>query len=251
MLLFKPELPAGWDARHLTETASTMCALRELPEQTAPFYLLTTDFQTAGRGQRGTHWEAEAGQNLLFSFRFYPTFLRAAEQFALSEALALAVVYALQPLGVEAEVKWPNDIYVGEKKLCGMLLEHTLTGKTIATTLTGVGVNVNQLSFRSDAPNPVSLRQLLGRSLDRAALLSEIILQFDTFYRDLERNGTTRLHAAYLQHLFRRDGFYPYRDAQGGFEARIVDVSPAGLLLLELPDGSQRTYAFKEVSAVI
>ena len=159
---FKPDLPAGWTALHLPETDSTMSALRRQPASDAPFELFTADFQTAGHGQRGTVWEAERGQNLLFSFRFHPQFLPAARQFALSEALSLAIVRALRPLGVEATVKWPNDIYVGQRKLCGMLLEHTLAGNAIATTLTGVGVNVNQTDFQGDAPNPVSLRQLLG-----------------------------------------------------------------------------------------
>ena len=172
---FKPDLPAGWTALHLPETDSTMSALRRQPASDAPFELFTADFQTAGHGQRGTVWEAERGQNLLFSFRFHPQFLPAARQFALSEALSLAIVRALRPLGVEATVKWPNDIYVGQRKLCGMLLEHTLAGNAIATTLTGVGVNVNQTDFQGDAPNPVSLRQLLGRSPDRAALLGEIL----------------------------------------------------------------------------
>ena len=244
---FKPDLPAGWTALHLPETDSTMSALRRQPASDAPFELLTADFQTAGHGQRGTVWESERGQNLLFSFRFHPHFLPAARQFALSEALSLAMVRALRPLGVEATVKWPNDIYVGQRKLCGMLLEHTLAGNAIATTLTGVGVNVNQTDFQGDAPNPVSLRQLLGRSTDRAALLGEILRHFEALYRDLSLGCADQVHADYLHHLFRREGLHPYRDAQGPFMASIADITPQGLLVLQRPDGSRRAYAFKEV----
>lgn len=244
---FKPDLPAGWTALHLPETDSTMSALRRQPASDAPFELLTADFQTAGHGQRGTVWEAEREQNLLFSFRFHPHFLPAARQFALSEALSLAIVRALRPLGMEATVKWPNDIYVGQRKLCGMLLEHTLAGNAIATTLTGVGVNVNQTDFQGDAPNPVSLRQLLGHSTDRAALLGEILRHFEALYNNLSQDCADQVHADYLHHLFRREGLHPYRDAQGPFMASIADITPQGLLVLQRPDGSRRAYAFKDV----
>ena len=129
---------------------------------TAPFLLLTADYQTAGRGQRGTHWEAARGENLLFGIRLHPHAVRPSRQFLLSEVQALAVAETLEEIVGGIRVKWPNDIYWLDTKICGMLLEHTLVGPQIDTTITGVGLNVNQVVFESDAPNPMSLRQITG-----------------------------------------------------------------------------------------
>ena len=210
--------------------------------------MLTTDFQTACHGQKGTVWEAEKGQNLLFGMVFHPTFLPANRQFALSEALALAVAGAASELTADISVKWPNDIYWQQQKLGGMLLEHDLCGPHIANTLTGVGLNVNQTVFRSDAPNPVSLRQIVGHTVDREALLTEILQRFEHHYRALQQGGAEALHAEYMRQLFRAEGYHPYRDAEGCFMARIDDISPQGIIRLQRTDGSTKSYAFKEVA---
>lgn len=247
------ELPANWTHLHWDETDSTMCRLRA-PEATAQdeeFVLATADYQWAGRGQRGTHWEAERGKNLLFGFRFAPRFLRADKQFRLSEALALAVADAVRALAGEASVKWPNDIYYGDRKICGMLLEHDLTGAYIATTLTGVGLNVNQWTFTGDAPNPVSLRQILGHDTDRSALLTDILRRFERNYRQLQAGEAGSLDHRYAANLYRREGFHPYRDKEGDFMAAIEGVAPDGRLTLRDTQGRSRTYAFKEVVYLI
>ena len=178
------DLPRGFYHLHLPETDSTMlCLLRpDLSARSEAFVLATTDFQTAGHGQRGTVWEAAAGRNLLFSFAFHPTFVSAGGQFRLSEALALAVAESLDGLPVEVSVKWPNDIYAGNRKICGMLLEHDLRGTHIYNTRAGVGLNVNQRRFEGDAPNPVSMWQLLGRDTERGPLLSAILHRFCAYY---------------------------------------------------------------------
>ena len=150
-------LPSNWQHVHLADTDSTMLQLQRptYTHSTKEFVLMTTDYQTAGHGQKGTSWEAERGENLLFSFVFHPTLIPALQQFALSEALALGIRAALLSfVGEGITVKWPNDIYWQDKKIAGILLTHTLCGATIATTLTGVGLNVNQRTFISDAPTP-------------------------------------------------------------------------------------------------
>lgn len=231
-----------------------MLRLRSLPnvEGEEGTLLLTADYQTAGRGQRGTGWEAAPRENLLFGFRLHPRFLRADRQFALSEALALAIVEALLPFSPDFTVKWPNDIYWRDRKVCGMLLTHTLEGSTIATTITGVGLNCNQSTFRSDAPNPVSLLQILGREVNRSAILADILHRFDDTLEKLRNSEDSEaVHARYLKVLYRRKGFHPFRDATGSFDAAIDTISPRGMLTLRLQDGSRRTYAFKEVAFVM
>lgn len=176
------DLPHNWEHVHLPETDSTMLLLR-LPQyqhSDKEFVLATTDYQTAGRGQRGNHWEAERGKNLLFGFLFHPTLVPVTHQFALSEALALAVRAALaEHVDGGVTVKWPNDVYWLDYKIAGMLLEHDVCGTQIATTLTGVGVNVNQTVFESDAPNPISLMKITGNHHSRAELLSKLVGEFE------------------------------------------------------------------------
>lgn len=246
------KLPSDWHHTHLSETNSTMSELRKscyLNSQHA-FELLTADFQTAGHGQKGTTWEADKGANLLFGFVFHPSFLPASQQFYLSEALALAVRSALAVYTDDVKVKWPNDVYWYEKKICGMLLEHTLSGNTIATTLTGVGINVNQQCFHGDAPNPVSLCQIVGHEVDRGTVLSDVIRAFVWRY-DLIREGkTAEVHKEYGQYLYRSEGFHTFKDGEGVFQARIVSISPMGMLTLQKENGTQRSYAFKEVAFV-
>lgn len=243
------DLPHGFYHLHLPETDSTMhCLLRpDLSARSEPFVLVTSDFQTAGHGQRGTVWEAASGRNLLFSFACHPTFMSAGEQFRLSEALALSVAESLDKLLESVSVKWPNDIYAGDRKICGMLLEHDLSGSQIHTTRTGVGLNVNQRRFESDAPNPVSMWQLLHCDTERGPLLSDILHRFCTYYHMLQNGGAHTVDERYAARLYRREGFHPFCDARGPFSACIHAVRPDGHLILRDDRGRLRTYAFKEV----
>lgn len=210
-------------------------------------YALMARSQSAGRGQRGNSWEAEPGANITLSLMIRPDGLRAAGQFALSEAVALGITDLLDGITGGACVKWPNDIYVGDRKICGILIENSLSGLTVARSVAGIGLNVNQTEFHSDAPNPVSLAQLTGRTFDIEALARDMIGKI------LRRTATLGTHhAAYLARLWRREGFHPYATPDGSrFDARISDVEPDGHLLLTGTDGQTRRFAFKEVAAII
>lgn len=227
-----------------------MTRLTEM-EETPGTVLFTTDFQTAGHGQKGNTWESEANQNLLFGLRIHPTYFPATHQFFLSEALALAVRVGIKnTTNIETAVKWPNDIYYGERKLCGMLLTHTLAGDKIHTTVLGAGVNVNQSRFYSDAPNPISLCQIIGKDISREVLLQAIINAFQKHILLLENGKSETLHREYKARLYRRKGLHPYRDRNGQFLARTTDVSPEGILTLERPDGERSLYHFKEITFI-
>lgn len=246
----KLDLPHNWLHVHLPETDSTMLQLR-LPQyqhNDNEFVLVTTDYQTAGRGQRGNHWEAERGENLLFGFLFHPTMVPVTHQFALSEALALAVRATLAEHAEDVTVKWPNDVYWRDNKIAGMLLEHDVCGTHIATTLTGVGLNVNQTIFESDAPNPVSLKQITGHDCCRAELLTKLVVEFDNRYCMILRNDYDTLHTEYMEHLYRGCGSHVFEDAGGKFSASIEGVSPLGFLSLRKSNGDLCNYAFKEVA---
>ena len=215
------------------------------------FIVVTADYQTAGRGQKGTSWESEAGKNLLLGILLRPTFLHPSEQFYLSEICALALVETLNTYSDGFTIKWPNDIYYADRKVSGMLLEHTLQGATLAKTIVGIGLNINQQTFFSDAPNPVSLLQILGKEVCRETVLKTFLQKFQTYYTRLEQQDFSAIHKSYLHLLYRRNEWAKFRDETGIFEGRIVDVEPTGRLIVETTEGALRKFAFKEVAYVI
>ena len=234
---------------HLSSVDSTNNYVRRLldaGEELPDLTLVDADEQTAGRGQRNNVWESEAGRNVQFSLVCHPSFLVAYEQFLLSEVIALAVAET-----VGGEVKWPNDIYVGDRKISGTLIECDLGGQSIKTCIIGTGINVNQTVFRSDAPNPVSLCQLTHREYDREEILQAVVVRFASLYQLLQEGGADTLHHMYLQCLYRREGWHLYEDSKGHFEAEISNVEPTGHLLLRRRDGQVSRYEFKEVKFVI
>ena len=224
---------------HIEETDSTNRWLKENGEGTM---VVVTDFQTAGKGCGTNSWESERGKNLTFSMLIHPETLSAKEQYRITEVTSVA---QCETIGLEARIKWPNDIYVGDKKICGILIENRLQGQTIKDCIIGIGLNVNQTVFVSDAPNPVSLCQLLGHEVDREQLLAKFLQQFNEVWQ------RETVGADYRGRLYRREGWHAYEDAQGRFEARLKGVSEDGHLLLEDRQGQQRTYAFKEVQFIV
>ena len=214
--------------------------------------LVTAEFQTTGRGSGSNHWESRRGENLLFSLLIHPRHIPADRMFVLSEMLALAVRDALssflspianQPL----KIKWPNDIYWGDKKVCGMLIENELRGSVVENCVMGVGINVNQTQFESDAPNPVSLKQIVGEDVERRFVLERVVEYFCRYYE--AESGD--VHEKYLGHLYRRGEVHAFRDKEGDFQGTIVDVEPTGNLIILDETGQNRRYGFKEVEYII
>ena len=236
---------------HLTETVSTNTYIKELLQQGVTLPGLTVveaDWQTAGRGQKGNQWESKKGENLLFSILCHPSTLPASHQFVLSQAMALSVWAALDEIIEGVNIKWPNDIYWEEKKMGGILIECNLVGSGIADCILGVGLNVNQTQFVSDAPNPVSLAQIIGFSLDRDRILSSILSHFETFFQMAEQSREKEIADLYMAHLYRREGFHMYREVGGEpFSAEIAGIAPSGLMTLRTKEGKMKEYEFKEI----
>ncbi len=208
------------------------------------------DYQSAGKGQ-GTHtWESEKGKNLLFSIKVYPHWIPVRRQFVLSMAGALAVKDALDSYVEHITLKWPNDVYWNDQKISGTLIENTIDSKGIKSCVFGIGLNVNQLVFHSDAPNPVSLAQILGHEVDRDEVLKKILDGFEKYYELLRRADYMDVSGIYHLSLYRRKGFHPYRDADGEFEGALVEVEDDGHLILHDRQGRIRSYAFGEISIV-
>lgn len=208
--------------------------------------------QTAGRGQRGNSWESEPGKNLTGSFVFHPDNFPAARQFLISETVALSVVILLEEFGISAKVKWPNDIYVGDKKICGILVEHMVTGQLLSLTIAGLGININQDKFLSSAPNPVSMKLLTGQTYDIDLIASRLSLILTDYLNRMDNPGF--IHSEFMAKLWRNDGkFHRFHDKnrEVGIEARIVTVSPEGMLNLQTKEGKDLSFAFKEVEFLL
>ena len=235
---------------HINETNSTNNYLQALcaRQQTEEFTTVVADFQTSGRGQRGNSWEAEPDKNLLFSFVIFPVFLEARQQFLISQIVSLAIKEELDTYTTDISIKWPNDIYWKDKKICGMLIENDLSGHNLYCSIIGIGINLNQAVFRGDAPNPVSLFQIIGKEVDREEVLDRFLSVFYRYYLSLLQEEYEDIRIRYQSALYRREGYHAYRDEAGEFEACIHDIESTGHLLLVLRDGSIRRYAFKEVS---
>ena len=232
----------------LKEIDSTNRFLRELKdEQEDEMVVAVADFQTAGKGQGSHTWESEAGKNLLFSIKVHPRWVPVRQQFLLSMAGAIAIKEALETYVDGITLKWPNDVYWNDKKISGTLIETSIDSKGIKTCIFGVGINVNQEAFHSDAPNPVSLRQILGHEVDKDELLQKVIEGFRRYYELLRRADYMDVSGIYHLSLYRRKGLHRYEDADGDFEGAFVEVEDDGHLILHDKQGVIRSYSFGEV----
>lgn len=221
-------------------------------EATKPAYaegdIVWADEQTSGRGQRGHSWESRVGENLTFSAIFEPRFVEPTKQFLLSEAVALGVVDALRYYGIGAKIKWTNDIYVGDKKLAGILIEHKLLGSVIGRTIAGIGLNVNQVEFSKELPNPVSMRQIVNMELDCCEVLDRVAETLHVRYEMLRRGDVEQLQEDYHELLYRRDALHWYFLPDGkAFRGTIRGVEPSGALRVEDEKGKEKSYLFKEI----
>ena len=210
--------------------------------------VVTTSFQTAGYGQRGNHWESERDANALFSLMLEPTRIAPADGFMLTEIVTLGILDALDVRDIR--IKWPNDIYVNNHKLAGILVEATMNANAFMTAVVGIGLNLNQTRFLSDAPNPISLKQITGQRYDVDSVIRDVCNAIMKRY-DAEIDYET-LHQEYLSHLYRFNEFHDYQLPAGEvFEAKIIDVDKTGLLIVETPDGIRSSFEFKTIKYII
>lgn len=213
-------------------------------------YTVYTAYQSHGYGQVGNSWESEGGKNLLFSTLIHPVTVKASEQFFISEAIALSVAEALDSEMDSVSVKWPNDIYWNDRKIAGILIENNLCGACLKDCVIGVGLNINQAQFHSDAPNPVSMVNITGKEYDIRLVLDTILKRFKELY-EYGLSDRAGLHSRYMKRLYRVGTPAVYKDATGEFTGIISSVEPDGHLHITDPDGCDRRYAFKEVQYIL
>lgn len=235
----------------LEETESTNSWLKGYrPAPDEEMTVVVADYQTAGRGQGSNVWESEAGKNLLCSILVHPIHVPVARQFLLSMAGAIALKEVLDRVAEGFSLKWPNDVYWKDRKVSGTLIETVLSGQHLQDCVFGIGINVNQTVFRGDAPNPVSLCQIVGHEVSRQTLLDLVVRAFQWVMGLVEDGDYTDIAALYHQALYWGKGYHRFRDADGEFEAAIVEVEDNGHLVLHDREGVMRSYAFKEVKFI-
>ena len=235
---------------HLDTTTSTNDDARDAKYRHGD--IVWAERQTAGRGQRGHSWTSPEGQNLTFSLVLEPRFLPVGKQFLLSEAVSVALTDTFAAYGIATRIKWTNDIYAGDRKLEGVLIEHNYSGTTLSRSLLGIGINVNQTEFDPTLPNPVSMAQLTRRRYDRREVLDTFERCMLARYEQLEHGDREALQRDYRERMYALGEMRPFRYPDGTLTRGVIEgVHPSGELILRHEDGSLGEYLFKEIEFVI
>lgn len=203
--------------------------------------------QTAGRGQLKNFWESEPGKNLTFSIVLYPSFLEIRHQFMISKVVTLGIYKALNKYIDNLKIKWPNDIYAGNEKLGGILIENSIMFGLIKSSVIGIGLNVNQTVFKSLAPNPVSIQILTNQHFDTDAVLAEILAGIDFYYALLKEGEDELIDQEFVSRLYRLDENHSFKSEHEIFSGKILGVNEIGQLLIQKSDGTVLDFHFKEV----
>lgn len=252
---------------YIDHTQSTNTLVREQYLQEENGFCLYTFDQRAGRGQSGNSWQSEAGKNLLFTLLLQQPPITPEQAFLLNMAVSLGVwetiAAAIGSEQTRLSIKWPNDLYIGDRKVCGILIENLLSSTGIAHSIIGVGININQTAWSEVIPNPTSMQLETGEEFSPESIMQQAQI---AILRQVERlHQPEQLKHDYMTHLYRRDGYWPYVEREVSvepttvaqqackeeFEARIEDISEQGELILSRRDGTRSTYHFKQIRYII
>ncbi|MDD4820090.1 MAG: biotin--[acetyl-CoA-carboxylase] ligase [Flavobacteriales bacterium] len=215
---------------------------KNLPQYT----VVSTECQSAGRGQGTNRWSSQDGKNLTFSLLLLPD-VSATEHFYLNMCISLGITKALKKYISEVKIKWPNDIYVCGDKICGILIESSISGANITRSVVGVGLNVNQTQWEDWVPNPTSVRLHCHDDVDRNALLNEIVQCIQHYYSLLKKGEKEHLSIRYHQSMYLRGVCSTFEDKDGVFKGTITGVDDLGRLVIRDEGEKERIYNFKEV----
>jgi BirA family transcriptional regulator, biotin operon repressor / biotin---[acetyl-CoA-carboxylase] ligase len=208
-------------------------------------------FQSAGKGIGQNKWESEKGKNLLFSLVLYPSFLPVENQFLISKTVSLGIANYIQAKTNNIKIKWPNDIYYKEKKIAGILIENSIKGSNLNSSIIGIGFNLNQAEFKSDTPNPVSLNQITKKTYSIDQELVKIRTNIRFFYDKLKAGKFEEINQEYLKCLYRFNEIHDFKTGEEIFKARITGINKYGHLQLTTENNEIREYGFKETEFVI
>ena len=231
-----------------TDSSNNYAANQLLTKRLTEGVVFIADSQIDGRGQASNRWESEPGKNLTVCILLYPEFLAISRQFELSKAISLGVADYLNEHTDNVCIKWPNDIYLGKRKVAGILIENSIRIDKISSSIVGIGLNINQIQFTSDAPNPVSLTRMTGEIYNLEESLSDLCLKIDSRYQQLRNAEFGQIDQDYTNSLYNLGIWSPYWDENGDFEGKLLGVDAIGRLLIETHSGRINKYQFKEVT---
>lgn len=218
--------------------------------------VISASFQYDGRGQIGRYWESDEGKNITCSTILHPGFLLAHDQFHLNMAISLAIHDFITHYVDEEEnkvrIKWPNDIYVNDEKIAGILIQNSIKGKYISTSVIGTGININQTKFSDHIPNPTSLANILNGQIDLELAFQWLFRFMTKRYLQLSTGRIEMLREEYLNQLYRINEWRKFKDEEANsFTGKITGIDEHGRLNIEMKDGSLQSFAFREVSFLI
>lgn len=240
-LLFFENLPST------NSHAACLLKRENLPEGT----IVYTNYQSAGKGYSGNSWESEDGKNLLISIILFPSFLKPSDQFNISMVISLGICDFLRRFIPGCSVKWPNDIYINNDKIAGVLIESAIIADKFEYSIAGIGLNINQEKFISPAPNPVSLKMITGKTFDLSESIARLAEDLDKRYKQLIAGDNMEIRKDYESRLYRINDWSEFRDINGIFTGRILTIGEYGSLKIETTEGKFREYSFKEVEFIL
>ena len=202
--------------------------------------VVITKFQSKGRGQEDNQWISDRGLNLLFSVILYPGFLPASEQFIINKILSLAILDFIRHISKSNNtlIKWPNDVYIGHKKVAGILVQNSIQGNRIEHTIAGLGVNINQENFPVFDPPATSLKLEFGKQYQLKSCSGILFKKIALRYHQLKSGARETIHWDYLHALYRFNSWHNYKVGKRVFLARIIGVNEFGKLVLEEKNGN-------------
>ncbi|MFA6925093.1 MAG: biotin--[acetyl-CoA-carboxylase] ligase [Bacteroidales bacterium] len=227
--------------------------LKTKNEQIAEGTVIITKNQTAGRGQTGNTWESETEKNLTLSIILYPDFIEPSQQFLFNKAISLGITDYLKNKfpDLTLKIKWPNDIYVGDKKIAGILIENIIIGNKFSGSVVGIGLNVNQTIFSKNITNPTSMKLIIKKNFDIDKCLENLCMHIEKRYLQLKSGNYEKINFDYLNTLFRYEQFHYFNYKNKKIKARITGVSDYGELLLTDENNKKLKCIFKEIDFIV
>ncbi len=236
----------------IKDLPSTNTYLSEMLRKKKPAegLVVHTNFQSAGKGQKGNRWESQDGKNLLFSIILYPDIIRPTEHFLISMAVSLGIYDLLIEIVPDCRIKWPNDIFADDGKIGGILIENSIRDGLIKNTVAGIGLNVNQTDFPRDIPNPISIKSITGKDHDTGSLLLKLIRKLDRRYKELLSGKYKKLRTDYVSSLYCLYELRRFQTSAGHLTGRIISVTDNGYLQVEDQEKMIHEFAFKEIDFI-
>lgn len=244
----------GKNLVHFDRVSSTNNVLSEMLSNSKPLEegsVIMADEQSHGKGQQGSFWEAEPHKNITMSLLYRPDFLTIEHQFYLSIAISLGLCDFLEEVLLQKfHIKWPNDIYFGNHKIAGILIENTLMGSHLKTSIIGIGLNVNQQEFKSDAPNPCSMSSITKKEFDIPSLLPALFQHLEWNYMLLKANRLDYLKEKYLLKMYRFQQECKYNIGHQTLKAKIIGIETSGRLQL-IVNNEVKSFDTKEIEFIL